>query len=124
MALLGLAWGSIAGFSPGDVHRQDPVQVLLVERDEVFQALAAQGANHSLGHLVRPWGSDRRQRSCEAAPFRSRHDVAAVGLIPIAQQELGPLSPRGDPNELAPEPSSGGMLSHGDVQQFPADLAR
>jgi hypothetical protein len=65
---------------------QDSHEVLLVQNDDVVEALSPQGANHSLHDGVRLGRVDRGRDRVDTEASGALAEVAAVHGIPIAQQ--------------------------------------
>ncbi len=97
---------------------QNGHEVLLVQNDDVIEALSPQGAEHSLRNSVRFWGVDRGGDGVDADASCALTKVAAVDGIAITQQMPWRVSPGCCLDHLSPDPGRRGAGRHIDVDQL------
>ena len=73
----------------GDELVTDPPQAPFVERNDLIQALPAEGADPAFGDGVRLGRPDRRQDRLDAQALRSRDELTPVRAIPVPKRYHG-----------------------------------
>jgi hypothetical protein len=106
-----------------DVFAKDPAQVFAIEHDDVIQTIPAYGTAYAFDKWILP----RRARRCKHLVYAqaldpSLHSVP-IDAIAVTQQ----IARRGIKwkrlHDLLGSPSSGRMLGHVEVHDFPTVMA-
>ena len=102
----------------GDELAQNRVQVLLIQDDDVIEALAPHGADDSLGDGVRARGPDRREQGRGPERPGACGKVRAVGAVTVPDKLAGGPAPRRRLDELTPDPGGGRVRGDVDMDQL------
>src|ERR1035437_3043620 len=101
---------------------EDRAQALLVDDDQVVEALGPEGSPHPLADGVRPRASERCSHSGAAHPGETGIDVAPVDGIAIVDEMSGLPTPGRRLQELAPDPGGGRARGDPDLHQLPPSV--
>ena len=94
--------------------------MLLVQDDEVIEALSAECSDHSFDDDVRLWRVHRRGDGIDTDPSGPLAEVAAIAGIAIVEQMAWLVAPGRRFDHLPPDPGCGWVCRDVHVHQFPA----
>jgi len=95
-------------------HRSD---LLLAQRQDVIQALPAEGPHNSFPDGVRPGRLSACPDALDAEPGEPGGEVGTVGTVAVVDQVPGVLAPGRGLDHLAPDPCGGRVRGHVEVEQ-------
>ena len=107
-----------------EVRVEDPLEMSLVEHDDMTKALASNGADHPLRVRILPWRSWRADDFFDTHVRNSGLEILTVNSVAIPDQKSGRFVIRKGFDNLLGCPFGRWMLGHVEMNDAPTIVAK